>query len=287
MHGAASSHATSDQYVTALHGHQIDVESADMKGERKTMEDVSLINLSAHRLLVGIFDGHGGATAPNYLATELAQVIRGYTTPEQITTLIARLDEAYCAEHSRSDGSCALFAVIEPPCSAEWNVTLCHIGDSRAILFRADGSYTLLTTDHHPNVPSEAARIQAAGARVYRNYICTQRGANEYRLALSRSFGDRHFKCVTGLPLDMQPVVVEPDIVVFKAQSGDILLLCCDGIFENLSVADVVQFVKRELQVSTQNDTLCAKLNRHSLQMGSRDNHTSMMLTFGRSVILP
>ncbi|CAM9984539.1 unnamed protein product, partial [Sphacelaria rigidula] len=61
-----------------------------------------------------------------------------------------------------------------------------NVGDCRAVLCRG-GKAQAITLDHKPSVPSEAARIEAAGGFV----SC---GRVNGILGVSRSFGDIHCK---------------------------------------------------------------------------------------------
>lgn len=61
-----------------------------------------------------------------------------------------------------------------------------NVGDCRAVLCRA-GEAVVITEDHTPSIPSEAARVEAAGGFV-------SRGRVNGILGVSRSFGDIHCK---------------------------------------------------------------------------------------------
>ena len=61
-----------------------------------------------------------------------------------------------------------------------------NVGDCRAVLCRG-GTAVAITRDHTPSVPTEAARVEAAGGFV-------SRGRVNGILGVSRSFGDIHCK---------------------------------------------------------------------------------------------
>lgn len=73
-----------------------------------------------------------------------------------------------------------------PPQKQPVFLHVANVGDCRAVLCRA-GKAVVLTRDHTPSVPSEAARVEAAGGFVSR---CRVNGI----LGVSRSFGDIHCK---------------------------------------------------------------------------------------------
>jgi len=60
-------------------------------------------------------------------------------------------------------------------------------------------------------------------------------------LALSRAFGDYGLKDNPDLPPTEQKVIALPVLTKVTARRGDVLLLCCDGITEILSLEQVEQ----------------------------------------------
>ena len=94
------------------------------------------------------------------------------------------------------------------------------------------------------------------------------------------------YKANPNLKLDEQKVNAVPDIVKTVATEGDVLLICCDGIVEQMTNDDAAACV---LEVcakmrSESNDIdparVCWELNRLSLQRGSKDNHSAMLVCF-------
>ncbi|CAM9773479.1 unnamed protein product, partial [Ectocarpus sp. 8 AP-2014] len=102
----------------------------------------------------------------------------------------------------------------------------------RAVLCRG-GSAVAITRDHTPSVPSEAARVEAAGGFV-------SRGRVNGILGVSRSFGDIHCKVYPpregdGL-WDEQQIVSRPEVHSIQLTEADsFLILACDGVWDVLS----------------------------------------------------
>jgi serine/threonine protein phosphatase PrpC len=118
----------------------------------------------------------------------------------------------------------------------KYGITIANVGDSRALLIRSDGRMISLSNDHKPELTVEKARIMAAGGFVQANRVDGQ-------LAMSRAFGDWPYKGNSKLKADEQKVIAVPEIMTETAYDGDALLICCDGIFEQLSNEQVAAYV--------------------------------------------
>jgi protein phosphatase len=96
--------------------------------------------------------------------------------------------------------------------------TVAHVGDSRCYLIRK-GEARLITRDH--TVASEHERIGILSAQ--------EAAEVTTRHVLSRSLGSRRF--------------VEPEIKQMPLLSGDVLLLCSDGLHGAVSAAEIAHTV--------------------------------------------
>lgn len=126
-------------------------------------------------------------------------------------------------------------------------VVIGHVGDCRAVLSDS-GNAVELTTDHHPCMPSERARVEAAGGVI-------RGGRVNGVLAVTRSIGDIMHKQfdmnlpVPDIPLDesndggiwakSQHVISKPDVVDFLVQpTHEFIVLASDGKYEFYLVFD-------------------------------------------------
>jgi serine/threonine protein phosphatase PrpC len=99
-----------------------------------------------------------------------------------------------------------------------------NIGDSRAVLSRADNAVAL-STDHKPDSPSEKNRIEKAGGYV-------QQGRVNGTLSLSRSFGDFEYKHFSTRPYEEQAVTSLPEITETERSAHDnFIIIGCDGVW--------------------------------------------------------
>ena len=151
---------------------------------------------------------------------------------------------------SWSIGTTAVLALI----TADKRIIVANAGDSRAVLCRG-GQAIPLSHDHKPFIKVEHDRIVGAGGFV-------QAGRVNGNLALSRAIGDHEFKQNTSLPIERQMVTCVPDIISEKIKNDDeFMVIACDGIWDSLSSAEVVQFIKEKIDVGKMKlDKICEAL---------------------------
>jgi len=165
-------------------------------------------------IYAGVYDGHGGPAAANWLKQHLHTTVakgmeiylpkphifhKGHNPerpPELTDILIKAFEDAddhllnhlekLGGEELASAGSTASVAVIRKD-----RVVLANVGDSQAFLMR-NGRELSLVTPHRvygqgPDVQAEVDRIKAAGGWIHDGRVCNI-------LAVSRAFGDWEFK---------------------------------------------------------------------------------------------
>ncbi|KAF4399138.1 hypothetical protein G4B88_023732 [Cannabis sativa] len=142
---------------------------SSFRGKRMTMEDfydVKTTKIDGRTVcLFGIFDGHGGARAAEYLKRHLFENLMKH--PQFMTDTKAAISESYKQTDSdfldserdtyRDDGSTASTAVLVGN-----HLYVANVGDSRTIISK-DGLAIPLSDDHKPNRSDERRRIENAG----------------------------------------------------------------------------------------------------------------------------
>eukprot|EP00884_Botryococcus_braunii_P000320 jgi/Botrbrau1/10289/Bobra.0120s0011.1 len=188
------------------------------QGPRDTMEDFVTIVPKARCgfLFAGVFDGHGGTVAAEYLSVNLYWVFSEsldedeYGKERPVSELDGRLrcpthftpvladafqgtDQAllkWLNENVTGDdtlaGSTATVALVRRD-----KIVVANVGDSRAVLCR-NGSAVDLSTEHRvygrgETVEKETERVESVGGWVGDGRVCDV-------LGVSRAFGDREFK---------------------------------------------------------------------------------------------
>mmetsp|Transcript_23748 Transcript_23748/g.38108 ORF Transcript_23748/g.38108 Transcript_23748/m.38108 type:complete len:403 (-) Transcript_23748:265-1473(-) len=279
--GATLPHPVTSKALKRAGNENYHVGAAEMHGWRIHMEDAMTIRLKLsekHRNLsmFGVYDGHRGSKCSKFLEDHLPNVIgnlKDPTSKKELTDALVQFDQKFLKHQDiRLDGSTCVFALCQPLGGAEgakkgYKVTVCNVGDSRALIVRSNGRMVPLTMDHKPENSVERRRIYMAGGFVKQNRVDGQ-------LALSRAFGDWSYKNNSALSYHEQKVIAVPDVTNEIMYEGDTLLVCCDGLFEQLSREAVAKFVHQSLQKDRRRDpaAIVAELLDEVLHHGSKDN---------------
>lgn len=243
---------------------------ASMEGWRVGMEDSHVVKDMEDYILMGVFDGHGGNKCSLFCRDHFSLILVDEVTkfkeensvvslePEHFRTIlktaIYRLDnefklsliQAGTAVEDYNVGSTLVVAVI-----MEDNIVVANVGDSRAIVVdKSNGELLFRTNDHNATSEVDMQRIKEAGyfVRDGRIFGCS--------LNVFRSIGDYCYKHETKLTdnnVKLTPeqycVTCEPEIDIIKRKRECNIMLSCDGIWEHLDIAQVIEHImgKREL----------------------------------------
>ncbi|XP_022723788.1 probable protein phosphatase 2C 76 isoform X1 [Durio zibethinus] len=243
---------------------------SSFRGKRATMEDFYDIRTSKINgqtvCTFGIFDGHGGSRAAEYLKQHLFENLMKH--PQFMTDTKLAISETYQQtdvdfldserDTYRDDGSTASTAVLVGN-----HLYVANVGDSRTIISRA-GIAIPLSEDHKPNRSDERKRIENAGGVVM--WAGTWRVGGV--LAMSRAFGNRMLK---------QFVVAEPEIQDKEIdEEFELLVLASDGLWDVVPNEDAVSLARAEEEP----ETAARKLTETAFTRGSADNITCIVVRF-------
>ncbi|WIA09237.1 hypothetical protein OEZ85_008645 [Tetradesmus obliquus] len=243
-----------------------------MRGKRSNMEDFHHAQFKTEPVsgesvgLFGVFDGHGGPNAADYVRSNLFINLLEHTKfNTDITSALVEsfegTDKQYLEHNdnaSRDDGCTAVTAVVVGE-----RLLVANVGDSRAVLSRG-GKAVPMSIDHKPNSREERTRIEDAGGVVV--WAGTWRVGGV--LAVSRAFGDRPLK---------RYVIPTPDIKDEQLTSADdCLILASDGLWDVVSNQDAVAIVKDIAEA----DKAARRLVDEAYQRGSNDNISCVVLKF-------
>ncbi|XP_054154323.1 protein phosphatase 1B-like [Oppia nitens] len=270
---------------------------SSMQGWRIEMEDAHCAVVGLPQLtdwsFFAVFDGHAGARVSAHCAENLLNTIiqtdafrpssnttNGVISPEQIESVkqsirdgflkldekMKRLPEVESGEDK--SGSTAVCCLISPT-----HFFFANCGDSRAVLSRGSKAF-FSTQDHKPINPTEKERIQRAGGSVM---IQRVNGS----LAVSRALGDYEYKQVEGRGPCEQLVSPEPEITVQTREGGDeFLVLACDGIWDVMDNDELCDYVRHQLTIHPDLETVCSSIIDTSLHRGSKDNMSVVLVCF-------
>lgn len=225
---------------------------------RKANEDNYLAD--KNRGLFVVADGMGGhergelassiaiKTLDNYLTTEIIKA-------NKVNALCQAIQKAneFIFHESQINKSCTgMGTTITATLFIDDQLYVGHIGDSRAYLIR-DKNITLLTKDH--SLVGELLRKgELTESEAYQH---------PHRNVLTRALGT-------------EPIV-EIDIAEFKINSGDLLLLCTDGLYNLVKDGEILT------EITKNGDDLKKSVNqlvKTALERGGVDNITVVLVSY-------
>ncbi|GJV79468.1 probable protein phosphatase 2C 59 [Tanacetum coccineum] len=244
---------------------------ASSPGKRSSMEDyyeTRIDGVDGEMVgLFGVFDGHGGARAAEYVKHNLFSNLIKH--PKFISDTKSAIAESYSytdSELLKSDnnsqikdaGSTASTAILVGN-----RLLVANVGDSRAVICRSGNAFAA-SRDHKPDQSDERRRIEDAGGFVM--WAGTWRVGGV--LAVSRAFGDKLLK---------QFVVADPEIQEEKIdESLEFLILASDGLWDVVTNDEAVAMVK---PIESPEDA-AKKLMQEASERGSADNITVVVVRF-------
>jgi len=238
------------------------------KGKRPNMEDFvcaqfKKLNSTTYGLF-GIFDGHGGPAAADYVRGNLftnmlshprfeddvvTAVVDSYETTDKQYLKIDETD-------GRGDGCTAVTLVL-------WDrgFLLANAGDSRAVLCQG-GRAVPLSIDHKPGLPEERARIESKGGIVA--WVGTYRVSGV--LAVSRAFGDAPLK---------EYVPATPHVITrLLVPEDELIILASDGLWDVIANEEAVTIARA---ISNPRDA-ALRLTDEAIDRGTADNISCVVI---------
>src|SRR5436190_16348693 len=187
------------------------IAKSDTGRQRRENEDSALAQAPVFVVADGMGGAQAGEVASPIAVDAFAQELPTSGTPEQ--RLVTRAQEANrrIFDVSRSERERAgMGTTLTAAYLDDSNLTIAHVGDSRAYLFR-NGSLRRLTQDH--SLVDELVR---------RGKLTEEQAAEHpQRSIITRALGP-------------EPEV-EVDTWTYPVQAGDVLLLCSDGLTSMIS----------------------------------------------------
>lgn len=260
-----SSEPVVDKETERDHNDQFNVAVSSCQGWRMSQEDnhCMLLELPGEHkaAFFAVFDGHGSARVSKHaseslwrhLVIENDNYAKGnfkQALEQAFLTFDQEVNESYNAQLAGTTAVCLLIVNETIYCA--------NIGDSRAVA-SVNCKCVPLSYDHKPDNPQELRRILAAGGYVLGNRV-------NGNLALSRAFGDFHYKGNHQLPPEMQIVSPYPDLRTLELNDDlDFLIIACDGIWDVLSSEEAVDFVIARLEEGMEPGIICEQLTTRCL----------------------
>lgn len=268
------------------HNETFNVAVSSCQGWRMSQEDnhSMILNMPGpHKAaFFAVYDGHGSSRVSKHASENLWRHIldnEKYSKgnfkealEEAFLAFDREVNESFNAQLAGTTAVC--FLVVDN------SIYCANIGDSRAVAC-INCECVPLSYDHKPENPQELKRILAAGGYVLGNRV-------NGNLALSRAFGDFHYKGNEQLPAEQQIVSPFPEVKSIELNDDvDFILLACDGIWDVLSSEEVVEFVISRLEQSMEPGLICEQLTTRCLATDYElvigcDNMTVLLICYTR-----
>lgn len=261
----------------------------DLEDRLKIVESLEMVSPElGHISFVGVYDGHGGSGASDFVQQHLwweiavNPLFRKGLYREALLDGFKAVDEKFLTQARSSfdsSGACTLVLIgIRTPgtsalsthCSS-MKLIVANAGDCRAILCPHQGDAIPLSRDHKVSDPEERKRLDEAGAFVRDNKLFGM-------LHISRAIGDRDFKTALK-PGGLPPVLSVPEIMEIDVDLDvhSFVVLGSDGVWDVMSNNEVQDMVRTHLKARKQNPShtlqACAEaIIDESIRRGSRDD---------------
>ncbi|GFQ79918.1 protein phosphatase 1L [Trichonephila clavata] len=256
-----------------------------IKGRRPKMEDRFSVTKDKESgiSLYGIFDGHGGEFAAEFvekhlfkeLLKKLQAAVQDKSKEENLTKEFVRLltneildvDMELLVKVKAAKnvaGTTALVAIVYKNL-----LIVANVGDSRGVICDSKGNTVPLSFDHKPDQLKERRRIRDAGGFIAYNGVWRVAGI----LATSRALGDFPLK-------DRNLVIARPDILTFDLSDlkPKFMILATDGLWDTFNNEDAVAFIKDTYEKDPYKGARSLVLQ--AFKNGSMDNVTVLVVTF-------
>ena len=212
------------------------------QGRRPYMEDRDCDQaVGKHTRLIGVFDGHGGASVAQICQENFPMVVRqGLIASQDIGQVLKQtfsvMDDLVGQCEIPYIGSTAVVALVTPN-----SVWFANAGDSMAMVAYESGTVELLSFEHKVANAKEKERIMESGGRITYDDGCAR---VEQSLNVSRSIGDFHMK---------KYVISEPYIrsisraTTFK--NIKYVILASDGVWDVFNINTIHEVFKANSNV--------------------------------------
>ncbi|GMI92832.1 DNA-binding protein phosphatase 1 [Hibiscus trionum] len=232
----------------------------------------------------GVFDGHGGKDASQFVRDHLPRVIiEDADFPLELEKVVTRsfteTDAAFaksCSiESARASGTTALTAMIFGR-----SLLVANAGDSRAVLSRL-GTAIEMSKDHRPCCMKERRRIESLGGFVDDGYLNGQ-------LGVTRALGDWHLEGMKEMGERIGPLIAEPELkMITLTKEDEFLIIGSDGIWDVFTSQNAIDFTRRRLQQHNDVKLCCKEIVEEAVKRGATDNLTAVLVSFHLEPPLP
>ncbi|KAJ6794961.1 putative protein phosphatase 2C 27 isoform X1 [Iris pallida] len=225
----------------------------------------------------GVFDGHGGKGAANFVRDNLPRlIVEDADFPLKLEKVVTRsflqtdiqFAKMCTLQSMLSSGTTALTAMIFGR-----SLLVANAGDCRAVLSRL-GTAIEMSRDHRPCCIKERRRIESLGGYVDDGFLNGQ-------LGVTRAIGDWHIEGMKEAGGSDGPLSAEPELkLITLTKDDEFLIIGSDGIWDVFTNQNAVDFARRRLQEHNDVKICCKELVEEAVRRGAVDNLTIVLICF-------
>ena len=212
----------------------------------------------SHGFLFAVADGVGGYDLGEVASATAVKVLTGEFAKAQAGTMLISLLPRLIQHANAAVHDCTLaqeyrgkrMATTLVACALRYDQAIVsHVGDSRCYLVR-NGKTSQVTQDHTwVNEQRKMGLISAA-----------EMADSDSRHVLIRSLGPEMF--------------VSPDTTALTLLAGDVLVLCTDGLHDEMSEAAIAEIVSQNKKI----DEIASELVARAVEIDGGDNTTAQVI---------
>jgi serine/threonine protein phosphatase PrpC len=234
----------------------------------------------------GVYDGHGGRRAADFLCDKLHVFVRkakarGLDVRGALSAALHEAEQEFnqiAEAEDLTDGTTAAVAIIDGA-----QLTVASVGDSELVLCRSGKALPLCEVHNPGKNPAEAQRVTREGGVLVDSRVAHPLAPQAYSLALSRAIGDFPFKSPLLTRGHPSGVSAEPDIRELQLTAEDeFLILACDGLWDVMTHQEAVDSALAALRASDDPQAVAEALVADAYARGSTDNISVLLVTLRR-----
>lgn len=235
-------------------------------------------------IIFGVFDGMGGAAngkeSSNFCSYAIESQMDGISSTispqgigDKLRTISEDVNDEFLDKKSEIQlgGSTGVFGMILPDKSGGHMAVIANIGDSRAYVFR-DGELIRLTTDQ--GLVKETKIQDRLDEVMNRDELTAEEKiAFDNRRVITGCFGNPS---------------VNPEIVTFPLEKGDILLVTTDGVHDNLTTTEIRNILFQQKEKSSFNISKAiidssVRRSQEGISRSKADDMTALVIKIGEN----
>eukprot|EP00005_Dracoamoeba_jomungandri_P005332 CAMPEP_0174251742 /NCGR_PEP_ID=MMETSP0439-20130205/1469_1 /TAXON_ID=0 /ORGANISM="Stereomyxa ramosa, Strain Chinc5" /LENGTH=371 /DNA_ID=CAMNT_0015332141 /DNA_START=1 /DNA_END=1116 /DNA_ORIENTATION=- len=242
----------------------------------------------------GVFDGHGGDTASEYVQSNLhnlfAAKIKNSSEPidyaQCLRESFLQVEEEWLAKVSSSldsSGTTAAVAVV-----IDDELIVGNVGDSEIVICTEDTQAHTLSELHHPKKnENEKQRVQDVGGRLFMDRVGHPVfNPSVMSIAVSRAIGDYGYKAKELTMGKNSGLIADPFIdQVTLTTNHRFIIIACDGLWDVMTAQEAADFVMEHYPQTGKGKVTFQKcqevvdsLVQTAYEKGSTDNITALLV---------